>query len=422
MSNAAGPTERRDVIVDDLEKKNTRQIFRQRHYVVTMALAWSALVAASLIWSTCQYRKATHDVARSQARAGFDRDVLFRRWYAMHGGVYVPVTKDTPPNPHLDVPERDITTASGRRLTLMNPAYMTRQVHELGEATSGVHGHITSLKPIRPENRPDAWEKTALEALERGAEEYSSIEVFRGEPHLRMMRPLHAEKDCLRCHAQQGYQEGQIRGGISSSVPMAPFSAIGRATIVSSIARHGAFWALGLAAIVFFHRRLNQYTRTLASNEQRVQESEQRFMDVLHASDDAILLLDGRTFIDCNEATARMLGYPSRDDFLMTHPSQLSPPRQPDGRDSFEKAEELLQTASERGCQRFEWVHRKASGEDFPTEVTLTPITYHGKTILHCLWRDLTRETFEKLALTVPLRARQTDDLASSDRQIDGSK
>ena len=89
MSNAAGPTERRDVIVDDLEKKNTRQIFRQRHYVVTMALAWSALVAASLIWSTCQYRKATHDVARSQARAGFDRDVLFRRWNAMHGGVYV---------------------------------------------------------------------------------------------------------------------------------------------------------------------------------------------------------------------------------------------------------------------------------------------------------------------------------------------
>ena len=50
----------------------------------------------------------------------------------------------------------------------------------------------------------------------------------------------------------------------------------------------------------------------------------------------------------------------------------------------------MIRTAVKNGFHRFEWIHRKASGEDFPVEVSLTPISYRGKNILHCLWRDLT--------------------------------
>jgi diguanylate cyclase (GGDEF)-like protein/PAS domain S-box-containing protein len=124
--------------------------------------------------------------------------------------------------------------------------------------------------------------------------------------------------------------------------------------------------------------------------EAALRESEQRFMDVLRTSGDAILLIDGETFVDCNEATSQMLGYSNREEFLMTHPSELSPPAQPDGRNSFEKANEMIRTAFEKGFHRFEWMHRKAGGGDFPVEVSLTPIPYKGRTILHCLWRDLT--------------------------------
>jgi PAS domain S-box-containing protein/putative nucleotidyltransferase with HDIG domain len=124
--------------------------------------------------------------------------------------------------------------------------------------------------------------------------------------------------------------------------------------------------------------------------EETLQESEQRFMDVLRSSNDAILLIDGEKFVDCNEATARMLGYPTRDEFLKTHPSELSPPTQPDGRSSFEKAEEMMGTALQRGFNQFEWEHRKANGEDFPVEVSLTSIVLHGKNVLYCMWRDIT--------------------------------
>ena len=107
-------------------------------------------------------------MARHIALTNYERDVLYRRWAAAHGGVYVLVTPDNPPTPYLaQLPERDIVTPSGRRLTLINPAYMTRQVYELAQQGGIPRGHLTSLKPLRPQNAPDPWEKKALEAFER---------------------------------------------------------------------------------------------------------------------------------------------------------------------------------------------------------------------------------------------------------------
>ena len=135
---------------------------------------------------------------------------------------------------------------------------------------------------------------------------------------------------------------------------------------------------------------LNKDLSRLKEIQHDLDESNQRFDDVFHSALDAILLIDGDKFVDANDATVKMLKYPSREDFLMSHPSKLSPPFQMDGRASYEKAEELLQIAYKHGFHRFEWIHRKANGEDFPVEVSLTPISYRGRSILHCLWRDLT--------------------------------
>jgi PAS domain S-box-containing protein len=70
----------------------------------------------------------------------------------------------------------------------------------------------------------------------------------------------------------------------------------------------------------------------------------------------------------------------------------LSPPTQPDGRNSFAMANEMTRTAFEKGFHRFEWTHRRANGEDFPVEVSLTAIVLQGRTVLYCIWRDLTEQ------------------------------
>jgi PAS domain S-box-containing protein len=120
-----------------------------------------------------------------------------------------------------------------------------------------------------------------------------------------------------------------------------------------------------------------------------IREGEKRFVDVMHSSKDMILLIGSDKFIDCNEAAVHLLGYKNRAEVLMTHPSELSPPEQPDGRKSFEKANEMMKIAFEKGFHRFEWMHRKAGGEDFPVEVSLTPIVLKGNNALYCVWRDI---------------------------------
>ena len=107
-------------------------------------------------------------------------------------------------------------------------------------------------------------------------------------------------------------------------------------------------------------------------------------------SADAMLIIDGEEFVDFNTATLEMLGYKTREDLFSTHPSQLSPEFQPDGQTSFEKANEMIATALEQGSNRFNWVHTRANGEDFPVEVLLTAVPFEGRTLVHVVWRDIT--------------------------------
>jgi PAS domain S-box-containing protein len=124
--------------------------------------------------------------------------------------------------------------------------------------------------------------------------------------------------------------------------------------------------------------------------EEESQEQERLFRLLFERSGDANLLIDGNQFVDCNQATVDILGAPDRASVLGTHPSELSPPFQPDGRPSKEKVDEMIATAHARGNYHFEWMHRKLDGTDFPVEVLLTAIPWKGKRILHTTWRDRT--------------------------------
>ncbi len=247
-------------------------------YGVLLSFLWTAVVAAFLIFNLIEVKRHAITAARVQARSTYEKDILYRRWNAMHGGIYVPVTDSTPPNPYLDNdPERDITLSSGKRLTKVNPAYMTRQVHELGREKDGVQGHITSLRPIRPENRADAWETDALNAFEKGVPEVSEVVESEGKTYLRLMRPLITEESCLKCHERQGYKAGNIRGGISVLVPMAPYLSTVRTRIIELALGHGLLWFIGLSGIVIGTRRIH---RNVQEREQLLEELKTALADV----------------------------------------------------------------------------------------------------------------------------------------------
>lgn len=99
---------------------------------------------------------------------------------------------------------------------------MTRMVHEIATQAQGVLEHITSLKPLRPSNAPDAWEAEALRGFEQGQAETSQRLEIKGRPYLRLIHPLPFEAGCFPCHGHQGYSLGQVAGGMSVSVPLEP--------------------------------------------------------------------------------------------------------------------------------------------------------------------------------------------------------
>ena len=281
----------------------------QSGLLLTLFGTWTLLVAGILAVVFLFSIREDREVALSRAIDSYHKDLSARRWASERGGVYVPLDELTPPNPHLaHLPERDITTPSGRQLTLVNPAYMTRMIHEVGADEFGLKGHITSLNPIRAENAPDPWERKALEAFERGARHYSEVLIEQGQPILRFMGVFLVETSCLSCHAHQNYRSGDVRGGISVTVP------VGSGTTPIGLTHRGisllaviAFWMMGGAGILISVRKL---ARSVAKQNQvlaEVEDSTRRFRQLFESSPAPMLIHQGGRFIQANAAAARLL-------------------------------------------------------------------------------------------------------------------
>jgi hypothetical protein len=208
---------------------------------------------------------------RESARAYFQQIVITRAWNSQHGGVYVAITEKTPPNPYLKDADRDIVTKEGRRLTKLNPAYMTRQIAEIAEKRGSYLFRITSLKPLNPRNKPTDWEARALGSFERGEGEASEIITMGGKEYFGYMAPLMVERSCLRCHQEQGYSVGDIRGGIGVYIPLGV-----RAALHGELTRESllALLAIGLFSLIvmvfmiwMFSKRLSEGFRAELETE-----------------------------------------------------------------------------------------------------------------------------------------------------------
>ncbi len=264
--------------------RGTAGAVRLRGYSWLLMTFWTVAVGATLTWELNDERDEARQIARGEARGAFHKDLLLRRWAAGHGGVYVPVTEQTQPNPYLaKVADRDIVSSSGQRLTLLDPDRMMRQVQEMGPQEYGLRGHLTSLNPIDPANSPDPWERQALKAFERGQTEVSAEVDIDGEPHLRLMRPLITEESCLKCHAEQEYEVGEIRGGISVSVPMASTWPRQRSGMIHRTIGYGTVWLLGLGVVLLTSHRLRRHVARHKRAEEALRANQIRARDTAAA-------------------------------------------------------------------------------------------------------------------------------------------
>lgn len=186
-----------------------------------ISLSLVVLLVVSAIYAGLAVSDQSHIEAElvSRGRAIFGSIVLVRKWNASHGGVFVVKKPGEIANPYLENPDR--LGSDGVVYTLKNPALMTREISELADNEGAFRFHIASNQPLNPHNAPDPFERSALEAFAHGAKEVTTREESASGPRFRYMGPLKVEKECLSCHAKQGYVVGDVRGGISVTYSMA---------------------------------------------------------------------------------------------------------------------------------------------------------------------------------------------------------
>ncbi|MEN6486855.1 MAG: PAS domain S-box protein [Syntrophobacteraceae bacterium] len=300
--------------MDDLERW-VEGPFKASRFLTLIAFLWTFGVVLSVVWNIAQIREQSLELAAVQARASFEKDIAYRRWIVRSGGVYVPVSREIPPNPNMaGNPERDVVTPSGKVLTLVNSAYMMRQIHEIARSEGGVLARITSLNPICRESRADDWEAEALREVEKGRGEMLGVQESDGKEHMRLVRPLVVEDRCKACHRGDDIRVGSVLGAISISVPMESFRTAEHSYILVLVTAHGLLWFLGISMLVYGERRIRRGEAWRKDAERTLRESERRYRCIVEDQTELVarFLPDGTmTFV--NPACCRYFGVPEEE-------------------------------------------------------------------------------------------------------------
>lgn len=120
-------------------------------------------------------------------------------------------------------------------------------------------------------------------------------------------------------------------------------------------------------------------------------ESEAKLHAAYDATSDALILFEKQRIFDCNQASVKMFGCASREQFCATPLADFSPPTQPDGTDSLVLIRQQMAVAIQQGHHRFEWLCKRLNTDElFPAEALFNTMELHGKKVMQATVRDIT--------------------------------
>ncbi|WP_245651214.1 c-type heme family protein, partial [Paramagnetospirillum marisnigri] len=357
-----------------------------RKLIVGSAALWTAAVLLSIWMAAENERQQAVRLAVQEARTSVQTDIGFRHWVASHGGVYVAPDAQTSPNPYLNVPDRDVVTTNGKHLTLMNPAYVLRQLMQSGFVA---RGRITSMKPLNPENAPDEWERQALLRLEQGEAEVTEKVLSDGKAAVRVMAPIRVEQSCLTCHGDQGYKVGDLRGGIDVTIPLEKSDEFASKEIQRLAINHAIFWILVMSGIGLIWNIGKSHIRQhelLTKKHLITQFSIDRAEEPVYWINESGLL----SYV--NNSACSLLGY-AESEILNLHASELNPDHP---RDKWAEHWGILK---ENGFIRFDAILKRKDGSTFPVEISANYLSHDGQEFDVAFVRDMSSHKESKIKI-----------------------
>jgi diguanylate cyclase (GGDEF)-like protein/PAS domain S-box-containing protein len=228
-------------------------------------------------------------------------------------------------------------------------------------------------------------------------------------------KPIYIKQACLKCHGKRedaipsvrenyenayDYKLGDLRGLLNIKIKEQGFFAVLYSDFVDTLAITILLYMLFLIIIYILIRKMRReeqkYTKKLeveiAEKTSEIEKQKNTFETLFEKSSDGILIINNSNFVQCNEKIVEMLLCNSKEEVLNMHPSDFSPEFQPDGRASDEKAEEMIQLAIDNDGNQFEWMHQRSNGENFWSEISLTPITLNDRKVIYVVWRDISEK------------------------------
>jgi len=309
-------------------------------------------------------------------------------------------------NNHIDVDEKTIHLLPVKTIAEISDRF-----------SSEVQGNIlirtVSDRPRNIDNMANDFELDMIQYFRKHPNEKQKF--LQKDDAFYYTQPLRIKESCLQCHGERDnaipsihkkyttaydYKLGDIRGLLNIKIKERDlFDAMYADfinTLISTILIYFVLLTMIYLLIKRIRRKDKKYAQKLEADinikTDELKKQKEAFETLFEKSNDGVLILDDGKFIECNENILKMLHYKSKEDLLNIHPSQLSPEFQPDGRSSYEKAEEMMSLAIKNNGHKFEWVHIKLNGVNFLAQITLTPITLNNRNVIHAVCRDISDE------------------------------
>jgi diguanylate cyclase (GGDEF)-like protein/PAS domain S-box-containing protein len=357
---------------------------------VIVSIILTTLVGYSYYWNINNIHTEKLNLALAEAKSNWNKDASFRQWATLHGGVYVKPNERTPASEAMaHLPERDVVTTEGMELTLMNPAYMLRQMTEEFEQSYGIKGKITGKKLLNPVNKADAWQLKALNIFESGnSNEIFEQQIIDGQPYLRYMKPMYMTEGCVKCHAVLGFKDGDLRGGVSVSIPLAPYFSAANDTNKSILITHIIVWLFGLITIIIFAQVVRKFLFKLNQSIDSLHTSDKKYRGLLENAPDCMVIVNANAEIETvNRQLQEMTGYTVKE--LIGQPVEVLIPKR--FKDHKQKRDEYIANPHMRfmGEGKNLFVQRK-NGTEFPAEISLSPMKTEDNLIISVVIRDIT--------------------------------
>ncbi|MCX7798252.1 MAG: ATP-binding protein [Melioribacter sp.] len=231
---------------------------RYRIIFYSVLVFWTILMTFLLLWKIYDLKNEQKNLVLNEVKIITKRDTSFINWTLVHGGYCVL--------------NYDSNTVFKKYLGEKLKGLSTKNIGSQKLSDEKIIVRTVGINPINPNNNPDEFEREALQKFKSGAREIFATDTINGKNFFRYVFPLNVKKECLICHAKEGYKIGEIKGAYSIAISTSNYEKYLSHQIRNDAILHFVIWLIGLFGALVVFKALFKYANELKLSQEQFYE------------------------------------------------------------------------------------------------------------------------------------------------------